>query len=112
MHAPLNFRAQKWILKDRGRELIVENAWTWGGTTQERVRLNGAVIHASQELSIPMRWTDVAVCDWPGPETRLIVQWKSGIFSILARARLNGKTCPWTDYMTAKWQGPHGVWPD
>jgi hypothetical protein len=40
------------------------------------------------------------------------VQFKSGLLSVKARARVGGSTVRWSNYETGKWEGVHGEWPD
>jgi hypothetical protein len=55
-------------------------------------------------------WTEIVRAAWPdGP---LIVEWKSGLLSIKARARIGEEVLPWSDYHVAEWQGVLGEWPD
>jgi hypothetical protein len=106
------FRGERWMLEDQGHRLVVENAWSWSGTMQERIRLDGKVIFETTRLSLPVLWTDVVTCLWPPAGAPLTVQFKSGLLSVKARARVGGSTVRWSNYETGKWEGVHGEWPD
>jgi hypothetical protein len=108
----LNFKAQRWTLQDGAQTLIVENAWTWTGQCQERVRLNGEVIMEGATLRILKGWTEIVRVAWPGAAGALIVEWKSGLLSIKARARIADQVLPWSDYQVAQWEGYLRDWPD
>jgi hypothetical protein len=108
----LKFRGQRWTLEDAGHRLVVENAWSWAGVTQERVTLDGAVLHQSVDASFPLRWTTVIETLWPPAGKTLFVQWKSGLMSVNSRALMDGRPLRWTDFEEGLWQGAHGVWPD
>ncbi len=112
MDNALNFKAQRWTLAESGQTLVVENAWSWSGDMQERVRLNGEVIFESYETRVLLGWTKIVELPWPAAASPLVVEWKSGLLAIKARARINKRVLPWSDYHIAKWQGALGDWPD
>ncbi len=111
----MKLRGQKWIYQDGNHEIIVENAWSWSGHSQERIRINGeTVLEQSGKGYIAPKWTEAHQEPWLtqlGDDT-LSIQYLSGFLKVHARVLLGERELEPVDYLEGKWVSEGGYWPD
>ncbi|MEL6257611.1 MAG: hypothetical protein AAFQ67_00950 [Pseudomonadota bacterium] len=106
---------QRWIFEDGNHVIRMENALNQNGFSQERITIDGEVVHeAVHNGKILMWWQTEYTIPWltERGDSRLELQWRSGFQRAHARVLIDRERQPWSDYFTANWTGQTRVWPD
>ena len=122
MNNEISLNIQRWIFERGNYQIIVDNAWnidlnSWkfGAFSQERITVNGEIIHNRPEVRKPVLfWRTMfedTILDSSG-ELELKVQWRSVLMTVKARLLIDDDKHDWSDVVEKKWIGMKGEWPD
>ena len=113
----VNMKIQRWVYERGNYQIIVENAWALSPKpfTQERITVNGESVREEIPLYVPiLRWRTVFEDSVlvPGEDLELKVQWRSALWTVLCRLKIDGVVEDWTQSFKLNWIGAAGEWPD
>jgi len=101
---------QRWRYLEGNSEIIVENAWTLTGWTQERLVING---ETTAEASGWWRLTQSFSEPWLSRigEAELKVSLRAAMLTVTIHLEIDGRVLEAERYLTFDWAGPRRQWP-
>lgn len=101
---------QRWTYRIGNSTVCVDNAFSWSGWAQERLRVNDETAQDShgmfrRQQSYAEPWLTMI------GEGELSVRLSARILSIRCELLLNGAPLEPETYMAARWSGPKHSWP-
>jgi len=104
------FFGQRWTFQIGNSLIKIDNAYSSSGWGQERLIINDEQVRATEGMNRSKQ-------DYFEPwlttvgETELVVQLKSGLFSIHCSAFIDGTEVEFDKQYLAEWSGENGAWP-
>lgn len=106
---------ERWVYERGNYQVILENGANFDFYSQERLTVNGERlrnrIEVKQLLFFYRTIFEDTILDGAG-DLNVKVQCKSGFKQIHSRLLIDRKKQGWTDYLSIKWEGVKGEWPE
>lgn len=102
---------QRWIYRLGNSTVVIDNAFSWIGWSQERMIVNDETVQSSQGW---LRTRHNYLEPWivPGGEGLLTIRMAAVMLTVECSAELDGVSLEPTEALEARWSGPKRSWPE
>lgn len=101
---------QRWRYLEGNSEIIIDNAWTLTGWTQERIVVNGeTTAEAAGWWKLKQSFAEPWLSRFG--ETELKVLLRATMLTVRVHVEIDGRVLEAERYLTFDWTGPRRQWP-